>query len=357
MMNTPSSQTSRERLWYLDLLRIAATLAIVCLHVSPFVGLDISSPDWQIANVYNTLCRFAVPVFFMISGALFLSPQHELSPRRIFTKSLPRLLTSFLFWSALYAIVYCVSTGKGKWTFLNQLLRGHYHMWYIFAIAGLYLLTPLLRKMTSCKATTEYFLASAFLFSFVLSRALAFISLFDFAHKDVLQSLRASFSQINPFGGIYAVFYYVLGFYLSAYPPRALLRRIGYLLGVGAFAAITLLTSWHTRINNAVSGYFYDPSTLLVLMMSAAVYLFFMQRFRNASFSGKRARILSRVSACSYGVYLMHPLILERLNLSLHLWPVSLWLSIPLTGLAIFAVALGISFALSCIAPLRRHIL
>lgn len=54
-----------------DVLRIVAAFFVVVIHVSGWIlySFPADSPDWMIVNFFNTLARFAVPVFFMISGA------------------------------------------------------------------------------------------------------------------------------------------------------------------------------------------------------------------------------------------------------------------------------------------------
>ena len=57
-----------------DGLRILAAFAVVVLHTVATLFMDsYPSSDWNVANVYESLVRWSVPVFFMISGALFLN--------------------------------------------------------------------------------------------------------------------------------------------------------------------------------------------------------------------------------------------------------------------------------------------
>ncbi len=66
-----------KRFVHLDAARAAAALAIVVMHVTPLGRLDApaGSADWRIMIAVNSLLRWAVPVFFMISGALFLDSE------------------------------------------------------------------------------------------------------------------------------------------------------------------------------------------------------------------------------------------------------------------------------------------
>ena len=58
-----------------DLLRIQAAILVVLLHVSA-IGWNMISPrksQWMIINLYNSMTRGAVPIFFMLSGAFLLN--------------------------------------------------------------------------------------------------------------------------------------------------------------------------------------------------------------------------------------------------------------------------------------------
>ena len=65
----------KQRLVNFDLLRILCCFSVILIHVSAIVWYDyeMKSFDWQISTFYDTLVRFCVPVFYMISGMLFLS--------------------------------------------------------------------------------------------------------------------------------------------------------------------------------------------------------------------------------------------------------------------------------------------
>ena len=222
-----------ERNWGLDLLRILAAFTVVMLHVSPqaYLDVEIASAPWNVMNAITGLCCWNVSAFFMLSGAFLLAPQKAMSTRTLYRKNIARLAAAFVFWSAVYALTYCLLRGKGKWTFLNELLRGHYHMWFVFTLISLYAVVPLLRKITESKKATEYFLLIGFLFTYLIGRALNFALLFELPHKDVLQSLQSAYAQLNPYRGLTALYAFVLGHYLMAYPLPKTARRLLYAAG------------------------------------------------------------------------------------------------------------------------------
>ena len=135
-----------ERVAYLDLLRVVSICFVVMIHTvyQSFNSLPVEGWEWQTLNVYDSLSRWAVPIFVMISGALFLDRQKPL--REILKKNVLRLVTAYLFWLAVYSVINQIYYHDFDST-LTHIIKGHYHMWFILMIIGLYLVTPLLRKI------------------------------------------------------------------------------------------------------------------------------------------------------------------------------------------------------------------
>ncbi len=358
MENIPSMKQYSKRVWYLDLLRILATYGIVILHTSPLSAehVGVTELPWRIAITISILFRWCVPVFFMISGALFLSGAREFSTTKLYKKTIVRIVTCFLFWSAFYAVAHCVVMGKGKWTFLNQLLRGHYHMWYIFSILALYMLTPLLRKMTESKMLTEYFLVLGLIFTFLLPRLLSFIQFFEPLHADVIASAQSVVAQINPLPGACALYYFALGHYLSSYPPGKTSCRLLLLTGVVGCMMTVLLTIWHSELLGSPSGQFYDISSATVLAMATGVFLLFQHVFAQFEPGKSLKGVLITLSECSFGVYLVHPFIIERLQLTLPPLSIILIIGTPVLALFIYLLALAVSYVLHRIPVLKWYI-
>ena len=74
-------QKNPERVWYLEYLRIIATVAVIVLHVAAqnFYGVGVESFAWKVFNCANGLVRWSVPIFLTISGALFLDNEKEIT--------------------------------------------------------------------------------------------------------------------------------------------------------------------------------------------------------------------------------------------------------------------------------------
>ena len=132
----------------LDLLRIAAA-AVVCLHVSAGVVLNPldTLPQWWAGNIGDAASRWSVPLFVMVSGALLLNDNRSFTPMQFYTRRAARLLIPTIFWSALYLAYRRFNSHTGLAEFLEDTAKGdpYFHMWFLYMIAGLYAVTPLLR--------------------------------------------------------------------------------------------------------------------------------------------------------------------------------------------------------------------
>lgn len=87
-----------ENLAWLDLLRVGAALAVVVLHVSaePVVSIpDRDSALWHAGNAFDSLSRWCIGGFIMVSGALLLDPSRHESAREFYQKRARRILPAF----------------------------------------------------------------------------------------------------------------------------------------------------------------------------------------------------------------------------------------------------------------------
>lgn len=333
-----------KRIAYLDGLRISATIGVILLHLAarPWETLSVQSSSWMFFNVLDSAVRWAVPLFVMISGALFLNPEKEISFTLICKKNLLRLGTAFAFWSLLYTLCDLrrgLSLRSAPLTFL----KGEYHMWFLFLIGGLYLFVPLLRRLTRTKKRTELFLAlfgGAFI---LIPRAVHLLSVFGFCVP--LGDLILKAMNVNAVSFSY-FFVFVLGHYLFCYDLSKVARRLLYAGGILGFLTTALLTAWHSMKIGMPSGSFYTYISIHVLLMASALFVFAKAHWKKER---KGIRYLSRLS---FGTYLSHVLVLDGLA-PLGITP---WLVFPL-GAAVFFAALGLSFVLFKIPVLKDYVI
>ncbi|MBR6771121.1 MAG: acyltransferase family protein [Lachnospiraceae bacterium] len=68
-----------KRFYYLEVLRAGSALAVVMLHLASLNWFGyVGSFNWKVFTVVWGLMQFSVPVFFMMSGALFLQRKEKI---------------------------------------------------------------------------------------------------------------------------------------------------------------------------------------------------------------------------------------------------------------------------------------
>lgn len=88
------------RIWGVDLFRVLAVFAVICIHSRPFDGINT-----PLAVFVNQSARFAVPFFFVTSGFFFGRKLRDGHPvGALFLQYSRRLLTAFGVWSLVYLL-------------------------------------------------------------------------------------------------------------------------------------------------------------------------------------------------------------------------------------------------------------
>ena len=83
----PAGETnSPKRLYYIDILNILSCFAVVVLHCSGGVFYYQKTRLWFIYMFLQTVAHFAVPVFFMLTGANLLDYRKKYDTKTFFIK-------------------------------------------------------------------------------------------------------------------------------------------------------------------------------------------------------------------------------------------------------------------------------
>lgn len=341
----------RDRVFYLDLLRIISTFAVIMIHVAAqnWYSTDVKSSEWLAFNVYDSLVRWAVPVFVMISGALFLNPEREVSTKKLFSRSILRLATAYLFWNVLYALYNNGVSFGSIGGFIGQVIRGNYHMWFIPMMMCLYVLVPLLRKITESWQTVRYYMIVAFVFTFVIPVVL------DFSY---MGDVKAFYENANFHFTVGYTCYFIAGYYLSKVEMPKCVRALVYLLGVLSFIMIAYLTARISMQRHRADERYYREFTMFVMMEAVAIFTFARYGLSKLRLSDRSVRSLRVLAECSFGVYLVHEMLIcvfrdvVGFN-TLSFAPVA---AVPVLVLCVAALGYLISWLIRKIPGLGRYI-
>ena len=342
-----------RRVIYFDVLRIVAIFVVVAVHLSAmhWADVDVNSRAWFAFNLYCTAGKWSVPIFVMISGALFLG--RDVSISSILKKNVARIATVFLFWSGCYALIDLVFRHAPLSVVLSQFITGHYHLWFLYMIVGLYLLIPLLRPIAQSETLMRYFLLLALIFTFLLPQLVLYFSFISPQLSVVIKTVSMYTYCYFPLG---FTVYFVGGYYLSR---REFSRReeiILYCIGVAGLLFSIFAPVIHAKAQGAPSGIFYNYNSINVLFTSVPIFVFAKQHL-NFPHIGERAyAILRKLSKYSFGVYLVHPMVIELLqHFGIDTFFCNAFFSVPLLAVFVFAVSTAISALLSRVPIVNKY--
>jgi surface polysaccharide O-acyltransferase-like enzyme len=288
-------ETAHPILPWVNFMRLVGAFLVVLAHVDVWGG----GPDWA-QKIFYTLSRNGVPLFFLMSGYLLLSKQED--TWTFFKKRASRILIPFLFWSIFYDAVVSNSFAETGITLdailkmFIRILRGPRapHLWFFYSLIGLYFFTPILRLFIAKAKNSDilYYIALWFIITPVMF-------------------ILGEFTPIrNGFELYYAagyVGYFLLGYYLGGLEttPRLLWLALGLVIAGYAFTFAVFAFDLPPQ-NNELPFRSY-PSLNIILM---AIGAFLLLKAAGERIPGWLARLSALVSPASFGIYLIHSVIL-----------------------------------------------
>ena len=297
----------RAHIWYFDWLRLFAMFFVIFMHsASSFLRGQIT-PGWHAANLLTAISFTAVPLFFMLSGALLLTDERTTDVKLLFRRRLPRVLLPLLFFSIIAVLWVMYRDGQTTEKAVKTLLMGmnkpvYRHLWYSYTLAGLYLISPFLyRLIHALDEKLERFLL------FLLGAVVLLDLLHSVAPTDWKPFLRWRIAEdLKLFGG--HVFAFLLGYYLYSTKRRF---RPGTLIAAAAsiWAIITVGTFLSYRSTGDYVGDFLSQNGGWELLLAACLFLTAKQVLNRP----RRKQNLPGISL-AMPIYLSHNLILSYLN-------------------------------------------
>ncbi|MDP5255723.1 MULTISPECIES: acyltransferase [unclassified Vibrio] len=326
-----------KRIEFFDLLRVVAAVVVVAIHVlGPYRHQFSSLPfdQWSFAVGLNSVIRWAVPVFLLITGALMLSDRRPFQFGYYLKRRVAKVVIPFVVWSIFYAF-FASFTPQGQFNpaVVEHILANisehaaYYHLGFFYYFIPLYLLAPFF------KAAIERWgdeVAYGYVFIWLVTTALYL------AHIDGPWS-----QQMWLYSG-----YLPLGYLLLNRMPNS----SNWVLGVTAVGTLSLVTTAYMVIDQSVIeqqytiGRWLSYKTLNVVL--AASMVFVLGRWVCESLPPSSKQSVAFISRHSLGIYLAHPIVLWPMK-QLGWYQGNTWLLIPLWTVIGFVGALAISYLLS----------
>jgi surface polysaccharide O-acyltransferase-like enzyme len=344
-----------QRIVYFDYLRIFAIFAVVMIHVSSlsWSNTNIHHLPWQVINFYNSSVRWGAPLFVMISGALFLGKEQSL--KKLYTKNILRIVIVFLFWSAFYAISTRIIFGinHSLERMIINTFKGHYHMWFLFMIVGMYMAVPFINKIVADKKIAWYFVILAFAVSFLIPQIKFLISI---RSKTVATVIDDGLFNMNLFTVEGHIGYFVLGYLLHHCQLNRKHRITIYCLGIFGWLVTVFGSTIYSKACGVAMINFQGNMTPNVFFFTAAIFVFAKTHLNKPIANHRGRQLLSHLAKCTFGVFLLHPFFISVFTIFWGISPVSFHpiVSVPVLSLAVFVISLAVSVVLNRIPVVKK---
>lgn len=351
-----------KRKWNMDYLRITTCLMVIFLHISAqnWWSTDIDSFEWSIFTFGDSLVRSAVPLFFMISGNLFLSREKNISIEQLFKKNIFKMLIIFIVWDCLYAIdtvgVKRLMANGGLDLLLKYIINSKYHLWYLPSLIGVYFLIPILWTIAKYENGKYLNYACAMFFVFCICKnTLMYTPLNNTSIHLFIKKF--SYDLSNYCG------YFLLGYYLTKNKEKFQKFRSGFLVMI--FISVVCFSTLITVLYSRLVG---KPSTIMMTNLSispfieACVVFILFERisYQPSLYIQKYLKLISKYTL---QVYLIHIFVLEHLAQSFNLSSLSCnpILSLPFLTIIIFIICIIIAyvmdFVLSYVPIIKKYLM
>lgn len=358
-MNKSNNMDCNSRIFYTDFLRIIAVILVLLTHISArFVSkYDVTSNEFIIGNIFDSISRAAVPLFVMISGVFMLDENREITIEKVIFKYCKNIVLLYIVWSLFYAAadniihpmlfkgaVINIEMMKG---FIKEFIFGAYHMWYLIMIVGVYLTTPILRQFVKKNKIVyvKYFLILAFAIQFVIPTIIYFVNEYmGISLSPLYQDL-----QMNFVLGFTS--YFILGWYIHNVGINRVQSRVIYIMGILSIILMIVFTQIISVKNNEITTTLYGNLGLLDFMYSISIFIFFANNLKNK----KSGVFLKRIATLTFGAYILH---VEILNLYLRFFPYkdNVLVYILVQWFVIIIISFGSSFILQKIPYIKKAI-
>lgn len=355
-------QKDTTRNFALDVLRVLACYMVIQVHTGEFyyigpVGNVINGDNAFWVNLYNSVCRSAVPLFVMLTGYFLLPVKDE--PAQFFRKRFTRVIIPFIFWCIAYAFYQMF---RGQVDFATACLNilkipvnfgtevGH--LWYVYMLMGLYLFAPIISPWlkTASRKSIEFYLGLWGLTLLVPYIHLIFPEVLGECHWN-------GTPMLYYFSGLLG--YMILAYYLRTYaserkswnvPVGLALLVVGYGITWYGFDKQLPIAEYVPQLE-VTWGY----ESINAAMVATGIFLL-IKNIKISNPSSGIARLVTDISLKSYGIYLAHIMLLNLFYGLLNDLFESAMIKIPLISVCTFIATYIVVRILSYI-PKSKYII
>lgn len=307
-------QVNKGRNYAFDFLRIFACFMVIINHTNSWVFNNFfPSVSGQVSLALFFLSKTAVPIFFMISGALLLGKCD--SYRIAYGKRALRIAVDILIFSAVTVCLIDNNFSRLNWKFFRSLITEPCILpyWYLYSYLSLMLFLPFLQKMVSVLSKKDLLILISIFFGF--KQVVPFLTILGF------EVSVSTFFTDNFFAG--GIFYFLLGYFISHYFLEYVKqdKKRRWITSICSCVLIAggILFCWYwTSLEYYHTGKFSldldNIYNLPIAVYSSAMFILVSVVFYKCKLSARLSKVVCEIGQATFGVYLIHSAVIIRMK-------------------------------------------
>jgi len=356
-----TEKISKDRILYADILRIVTIFSVVVFHITTnrwYAAYVESLSEWHVINFFVACLRWCVPVFFMLSGMIFLDPNYKVTVKKLYTRTIPRILCALIFWSIAYRLLSPITaslmgikeiTSDDFHRIYTEIFLDTpwHHLWFLYPLLAMYILTPIIRIFTA-NAKKEHYIYFLILY-FIFGSIIPTIN----ARYDV--NISFSISELYSYTG-----YFIAGYFFSRYDLTKIETRVIYILGAVAIFGTYIASTISGLTHGGPATQFFDRAAPNVMLGAFAIFVLVKNTVNNSPkiLKYQNNKYITSLANCGFGIYLVHDffnVILGIFNINTGTFPAII--SIPVLSIAVYTASLGVVLIIKKIPVLNKWII
>lgn len=338
-------KTSNDKKIHIEILRILAIIFVLFHHTSWRGFVLFLHRDGFTGAIYlfmSILCEVAVPIFFMISGALLLKKDESI--KRILLKRVLKFIIILFAITTVYHFydVFFNNRELGNFqTVLNAFMTNSASgaLWYLYSYIGLLVMLPFFRNMVKNTTTKQY------IYLIILNLLLVgILPIVSFTLSNGKYYYTNTFSIV--IATSMSLFFFLMGHFFENVVREDFYKLKNCIwLSVAALMAL-IICSLLTRKRLDLGLGFADSTTqgfhyTLVAIPTFSIYVWIKFIFKHLKERKWFTVVASHMGQCTFGIYLFERILRER-TLFIFDWLDSFLPCILACGLWIFImIAIG----------------